>query len=586
MKQHIINVLNRLLVDISVQIKCHLDTPDEITCEWALIEAPLLDKKLLRYIEGGQEWPLFPEWLIPLSDLVRKGLDTRWREFQPPQVVVQRLRCLRQILVFCYKAEYEPTNEQLSEAQASFQDAEKGVEVWEAALADYPYYPALRNARRIVGSIIYRIDWSEITPHHGPGGIYPSRKPWRKGDFRTIYSSIQPHYPFDQYFSGLPWTWEALEKLDCRYKLEDCIVANLVAVPKDSRGPRLICVHPAECIWIQQGQRALLESRIETHPLTRGRISFRDQTVNGKIALSSSSSREFCTLDLKEASDRISCQLVKFLFGTYAYDKISCTRATHVRLLDGTLVPLKKWAPMGNALCFPVESLVFYALVVSGILSRYGENCSEVYVFGDDIIFPSKYYDGVISVLVSVGLIPNQGKTFVKGFFRESCGVEAFGGFDITPLRLKKSRIVSLADVVSHLDLASRLRRCGYDVCASYIYSLVRSKLGYLPLCNNPSTNGLVEYVNLPATTLMIREPMVFFHEDTQQLAVRHKTCSQRLKVLSEHDWYHVQDSIMRITRGGSDRQTEYPIPYRERLEYGWTEALPPVGSWDKEDVR
>jgi hypothetical protein len=33
----------------------------------------------------------------------------------------------------------------------------------------------------------------------------------------------------------------------------DIIEAKLIAVPKDSRGPRLICVHPAESIWIQQG---------------------------------------------------------------------------------------------------------------------------------------------------------------------------------------------------------------------------------------------------------------------------------------------------------------------------------------------
>jgi len=153
-------------------------------------------------------------------------------------------------------------------------------------------------------------------------------------------------------------------------------------------------VHPAESIWIQQGQRQLLESRIESHPLTKGKIAFTDQTVNGKLALSSSKTREFCTLDLREASDRISCSLVKALFGPHTYEWMSCSRATHVKLLDGRVIELKKWAPMGNALCFPVESLVFFSLVVAGIRSHYGENCNDVYVFGDDIIFPSKYHNG------------------------------------------------------------------------------------------------------------------------------------------------------------------------------------------------
>jgi hypothetical protein len=85
------------------------------------------------------------------------------------------------------------------------------------------------------------------------------------------------------------------------------IVAKLTAVPKDSRGPRLICVHPKEAIWIQQGQRLKLEAAITSSNLTKGRINFTDQTVNGGLALESSKSGRLATLDLKEASDRISC---------------------------------------------------------------------------------------------------------------------------------------------------------------------------------------------------------------------------------------------------------------------------------------
>lgn len=562
----LLTVYKRLLADIQVLSGVSLDAPDEITYAWVLKEGPSLDKIILRYLEIGGEEPLIPGWLLPL-----------WRKFRSENCGVT-LRYLRQCLVFCYKAEYEPTKEQLENANNVFEESDYGVGIWNTAFNSRLPQPHHSTARQIVTSavreIVRRGKFRDIIPSHGPGAVYPPRKPWEKSRFLTLYSSIQRLYPYDQFFCGLYSFWEYAMVEEGMGRLVECddIVANLIAVPKDSRGPRLICVHPAESIWIQQGQRSVLEAAITQFPLTKGKINFTDQSVNGKLALSSSCSRELVTLDLKEASDRMSAELVRYLFGETAYEWLSCSRATHVKLLDGRVIRLQKWAPMGNALTFPVQSLVFWALVYASILSRYGVNCNDVYVFGDDILYPVKYHQGVLEGLVSSGLIPNETKTFVKGFFRESCGVDAYNGIDVTPLRVKKQGIDSTQDAVSYLDLAKRLRMGGYECCAAFIYSALSERFGRLPLSNNPDATGFVEYVDRDWVSLMVSESRMRFRRTTHTWGVPSLMVKSSTNTTYTCDWYHIQDSLLRLTHMGdkiSDRGTEYPYPYRARLKYG-----------------
>lgn len=566
----LITVYKRLLVDISILSGVHLDAPDEITDEWVLKEGPLLDKSILMFIENGGESPRLPEWLVPL-----------WERFIISNDGVY-LKYIRQVLVFCYKAEYEPSDEQLNSANNAFEETDEMVGIWNLAFSKSQKF-LHSTARQIVTSVVREIvrqgKFKNITPSHGPGAVYPPRKPWEKSRFLTLYRPICQYYPYDQFFCGL-WSFWTETMVDNRSGVlteSDDIVANLIAVPKDSRGPRLICVHPSEAIWIQQGQRLVLEAAIHQFPLTRGKINFTDQSVNGGLALLSSRSKELVTLDLKEASDRMSSELVRYLFGETAYGWISCSRATHVKLLDGRVIPLQKWAPMGNCLTFPVQSLVFWALVYASIVSQYGENCTDIYVFGDDILYPVKYHEGVLRGLVSSGLVPNTGKTFVRGLFRESCGVDAYNGKDVTPLRAKKQGINSTQDAVSYLDLAKRLRRAGYECCAAFIYSELSRWLGEkLPLSNNPDSSGFVEYVDIDWVSLMVREPRMRFKRRFQTWGVPSLMVKASIYGGNTCDWYHIQDSLIRLTHMGdkiSDRGTEYPYPYRARLKYGWTDC-------------
>jgi hypothetical protein len=282
----LINAYYSLLVDVRKLTGIQLDLPDDLTMSWVLISAPALDKQLLVWLESGGNPPVFPEWLKPLweetiSYYINSSPDV---DLSGPQDLPRNrlnpvcLRALRTLLVFGYKAEFEPTNEQLQNAQNAFEDANQGVGVWnETFKQSLNRTPMFREARRLVSRVVSPVDWENITPSHGPGAVYPSRIPCEKGKFQ-VYDSINAIYPYDKYFNMLPSL--GYDDLTCRLPQEHSdtpkrnIVCRMVAVPKDSRGPRLISVHPAESVWIQQGQRNVLERAIERNPLTSGKINF------------------------------------------------------------------------------------------------------------------------------------------------------------------------------------------------------------------------------------------------------------------------------------------------------------------------
>lgn len=593
----LLKAYHSLLADIVELSGVQLDPPDDLTMQWIVSDGPKLDKELLRYMEelpdkhlpinlivdkqtpgllpsdSSREdsfWgpPSLPDWLMPL-----------WLEYTRIGDV-RVIGYLRQALVFCYKVEFEPTNEQRDTAEMQFLETDETVGVWNSWFKTQAPDPMFRSARQILSSIIYRVDWQNITPSHGPGAVFPTKLPSEKSNFCSNYRTIETYYDcsfFDGILGAVMPSYSSKIAAET-YVDRDDIICNLVMVPKDSRGPRLICVHPAEAVWIQQGQRRALEKSIMSNPEVYKSIALDDQSINGNMALKSSLDRSHCTIDLKEASDRIGCELIKFLLGE-TYGIASCARASKVRIRN-RVHTLQKWAPMGNCLTFPVQSLVFYSLVRAGIRVKYGVDCTDIYVFGDDIIVPSMYYEGALRGLLPCGLLPNVSKTFRRGFFRESCGVDAYHGVDITPHRLKRYDASTYSGAVSLCALAKNLRKSGYKFCSSFLYSEVSKRYGKLHLSNNFDTQGIYEWVETISEVFQY-EPTLRFNRRWQRWEVRCILVEPTLSKLHKHDWYHVQDSLLRLARMGkmeSDRGTEYAIPYRERLTYGWTPvAMPQV---------
>ena len=104
------------------------------------------------------------------------------------------------------------------------------------------------------------------------------------------------------------------------------------------------------------------------------------------------------------------------------------------------------FSTMGNAVTFPLETLIFWALGHATILQEQGtlshfpkwEDRHLCSVFGDDCIIPTQYAEPFIRTMTRVGFIINKEKSFYDdGGFRESCGGDYLHGNPVRPYSLK-----------------------------------------------------------------------------------------------------------------------------------------------------
>lgn len=221
--------------------------------------------------------------------------------------------------------------------------------------------------------------------------------------------------------------------------------SKTIFVPKSLGAYRTISMEPASIMWHQKGVRNALTLLLKRrrHYILR-RFQPENQQSNRDLSWRGSLDGSFATIDLSSASDTVSWSLVKeWFFNTSLYPWLLWTRSTHTELPSGEVIKLKKFAPMGSDLSFPIETFIFTAITECAITECGGDpNLSEFRVYGDDIVVEDEYASAVLRRLVQNGFIPNLGKTFSgsqpRGFFRESCGGFFFNGVDITPVRISR----------------------------------------------------------------------------------------------------------------------------------------------------
>lgn len=292
----------------------------------------------------------------------------------------------------------------------------------------------LSRAKAALSRLFLGFDPLNIVPRHGPGVVSTKETHEAKFGFTNVGRSITDVYPLDAYFYASPGhVCDRLSELQTT--TETVNHARVILVPKDSRGPRLISCEPVDFQWIQQGLGRAIVAHVERHPLTRYNVHFTDQTPNRIAALHGSRCLRYSTLDLNEASDRVSLQLVQSLFPSELLPYLLGCRTTSTVLPDGRILNLKKFAPMGSSLCFPILALTTWAILHAAAPNEYTRE--RILVYGDDVIVPTAFAVNAIEQLESFGLKVNRDKSCTGGLFRESCGMDAFNGVQVTPVRIR-----------------------------------------------------------------------------------------------------------------------------------------------------
>ena len=386
-----------------------------------------------------------------MQGLVERVFDSRTGdllpEADPSAVFFIRTICskFKKVKLVCAKARNEA-------AVKKFVDTDDNL----------PDHIELDNVTRSVANVVLEslrfFESDDCLPKHGKGATFERITGNRKYEVREFYQRwVNILDPEELYGASRPGDHDITivsedKELPCRLSL----------VPKTLKSPRIIAVEPVVMQNAQQLCAERLISSMRRSLLTR-HIDFTDQTVNRKAAEKGSIDGSIATIDLSEASDRISLSLVNavFAYDTVLLENILAFRSSHVKLPAGPpfnrkVICLKKYATSGSALTFPVETLVFFILSLSAVVrKRMGSHPSlraailslarTVNVYGDDIVVPADDCSQVMAHLEAFGLKVNRNKTFWKGSFRESCGGDYFRGYDVTPVYLKHDLPTDLA---------------------------------------------------------------------------------------------------------------------------------------------
>lgn len=409
--------------------------------------------------------------------------------------VIDCVQAVRQITGLYSKLEDQCTRERESRALLSY------VEVDASLISISPdileeYYESTRPLARYLYEVENRLFRGEdFNPHHGPGAVAERLSSNGKYNSNVWTDRLEEVFPA---FSTLCVNARDFLNTDVQFlALEQEPPVRVVTVPKTMKAPRIIAVEPTWMQYVQQGILGVMTDTLLTRNSNKEKdfshyercFGWTDQEPNRLLARSGCDG-SFATIDLSEASDRVSLQIVETILRDHPFllECVKSCRSTSALLPSGDVIALRKFASMGSAMCFPWESLVFAGCIlmakrICGLMrnNRNSSNLDGFRVFGDDMVVPTNIVPALLQVLEDMHLKVNINKSFWTGMFRESCGSDWYDGFDVKYVKVRhpfpKSRQDGL-QILQVIDLHNRLFVRGlYGACK--VLELQICNLGY-----------------------------------------------------------------------------------------------------------
>jgi hypothetical protein len=347
-----------------------------------------------------------------------------------------------------------PRQERL--AMSDFIQCEQDVKASDERLDPSDMEDFKRMSKMLFGDLFAKMDrdvrYGRIVMKHGPGAVADRRRSNAKYLQRTWPARLGKMFPPEEHLVVNQKPEMLSELHEDLHILEPGaeIPVRVITVPKTIKTPRIIAIEPTAMQYAQQGLlRSFLSSWREDGFLSQV-IGITDQDPNRDMARTGSSSGDLATLDLSEASDRVSNQHVRAMLDDFP-DLLWAVDSARSRKADVPghgVIRLAKFASMGSALCFPFEAMVFLTIIFLGIERELSAPLSrrtlirrfdkQVRVFGDDLIVPRDYVLSVCDTLELLGFKVNIGKSFWAGRFRESCGRMYYDGQDISVVKVRQ----------------------------------------------------------------------------------------------------------------------------------------------------
>ena len=226
---------------------------------------------------------------------------------------IDAIRALRQLTLSFAKISLPCSNARTVNAMVKYVECEQDVRQADARLTERDLNDFGRISALLFSSMFTKVDrdvyYDRLLPKHGPGSV--ADKLTSNGKYRQYEwtSRLAEVFPLDRYL--IP-NHRFINELDQVNILEPGAErpVRVISVPKTLKTPRIIAVEPT---CMQYTQQALLRSVLEAFyrdELLCGLIGFDDQGPNQALARQGSADCRTATLDLSEASDRVSNQLI------------------------------------------------------------------------------------------------------------------------------------------------------------------------------------------------------------------------------------------------------------------------------------
>jgi hypothetical protein len=320
---------------------------------------------------------------------------------------------------------------------------------------------------------------------HGPGSVSDlNYRRETKYSFYNYPDKLDRFFPHDAF--------GALNASNAGDYRNHELPSKLMSVPKTAKGPRLIASEPSSNMWCQRIVAGLFSKFFQSF---RGDFVTLDNQMKSRVLVEQASlDGSLATIDLSSASDRLSCWTIERAFrGNILMLSLLHsvrTRWTVDMVSDSkSYLRLKKYSTQGSALTFPIQSYIFLMCCLAVMprqrtLEEYRQKYGKsVRVFGDDIIVPNDRYADLTALLTYLGLKVNDQKSFSSGYFRESCGLDAYKGYNVTPVKPKQLVPTDPSSISSLRDFSNNLHKAGFwNAASAALSSLPRFVLRLSPV--------------------------------------------------------------------------------------------------------
>jgi hypothetical protein len=379
-----------------------------------------------------------------------------------------------------------------------FIKCEQEVRIFDASRSEQDLLDFKRISTMLFSEVFTELDrkvfYGELLPKHGPGATAEKLSANSKYSQKEWTERLERVFPSGEYLFP-NWGWyHQLQDVDILEPGQERPV-RVILVPKTMKTPRIIAIEPACMQYTQQALHLAMTEEVERINHLKALLGNSDQEPNRQLARVGSLTGSLATLDLSEASDRVSNQLVRTMLSDWPHlhEAVDACRSRSADVPGHGVKRLSKFASMGSALCFDIEGLVFTSLVFLGIERALSRRLSSktvrrfvgrVRVYGDDIIIPVDMVDRVVETLEAFGLKVNSDKSFWTGKFRESCGGDYYDGVNITPVRMRRSFPTSrkhVDEIVSTVAFRNLLFEKGYERSVAYLDNILEKLLPVYP---------------------------------------------------------------------------------------------------------